>query len=136
MIVVIDTSVWISGILNKNGMPRLALERALAVDRIAVCSEIEWEIESVFEKKFGIPAAETRRRLSLYLAQAIRIEIDGSVHGCRDPKDDMVLECAVKGEAALIVTGDKDLLSLESFEGVRIRTARQYVDGTALAASR
>jgi uncharacterized protein len=133
MIVVVDTNVWISGILNKSGMPRQALERALAVDRAAICPEIEWEIEAVFERKFRIPAAETRRRLSLYLAHAIRVAIHGTVHGCRDPKDDMVLECAVRAKAKLIVTGDKDLLDMRTFRGIRIRTARQYVEGPSVA---
>jgi len=31
---------------------------------------------------------------------------------CRDPKDDLVLELAVAGDAFCIVTGDEDLLSL------------------------
>jgi len=32
----------------------------------------------------------------------------------------MVLECAVEGNADFIVTGDRDLLVLDPFRGVRI----------------
>jgi predicted nucleic acid-binding protein len=47
---------------------------------------------------------------------------------CRDPKDDFILECAVLGNADVIVTGDKDLLALGEYEGIRIVTPRQYLD--------
>lgn len=38
----------------------------------------------------------------------------------RDPADDRVIECALAGNAEFIVTGDDDLLALDSYEGVRI----------------
>jgi predicted nucleic acid-binding protein len=53
----------------------------------------------------------------------------GTLSGiCRDPKDDFILECAQTGNADLIVTGDKDLLSLERFGATEILTPRQYLD--------
>ena len=39
---------------------------------------------------------------------------------CRDPDDDKVLALALAAKVAFIVSGDKDLLSLSSFEGVPI----------------
>ena len=39
---------------------------------------------------------------------------------CRDPDDDKVLALALAAKVAFIVSGDKDLLSLASFEGVPI----------------
>jgi hypothetical protein len=47
---------------------------------------------------------------------------------CRDPKDDFILECAEIGRADLIVTGDKDLLSLANYGRTEIVTPRQYLD--------
>ncbi|MCC6139818.1 MAG: putative toxin-antitoxin system toxin component, PIN family [Nitrospira sp.] len=38
----------------------------------------------------------------------------------RDPDDLQVLACALAGEANYIVTGDLDLLHLQSFEGIKI----------------
>jgi len=34
--------------------------------------------------------------------------------------DDIVLECALSGNADFVVTGDKDLLVLDPFRGIRI----------------
>ena len=39
---------------------------------------------------------------------------------CRDPEDIPILGTAVWGAAALLVTVDKDLLSLEQFRGIPI----------------
>ncbi len=38
----------------------------------------------------------------------------------RDPSDNMVLACAVEGRADFIVSGDRHLTDLVSFEGVSI----------------
>ena len=48
--------------------------------------------------------------------------ITGSLRGvCPDPKDDMVLECAIAAKETHVVTGDKKhLLSLKSFQGIAI----------------
>ena len=45
-----------------------------------------------------------------------------------DPADNRVLECAVAGRADYIVSGDRHLLRLGSFAGVRIVKARQMVE--------
>jgi predicted nucleic acid-binding protein len=47
---------------------------------------------------------------------------------CRDPKDDMVFECAVKAEGEIILSGNNDLLSVKTFRGIEVLTARQYLD--------
>ena len=45
-----------------------------------------------------------------------------------DPDDNRVLECAVKGSADYIVTGDRHLLRLGSYEAIAIVTVRQFLD--------
>jgi len=50
---------------------------------------------------------------------------------CRDPDDDAVLALARAAQAALIVSGDQDLLSLEQFERIPIITARAALERLA-----
>lgn len=45
----------------------------------------------------------------------------------RDIKDNKVLSCAVEAKADYIVTGDKDLLVLKSYQGIKIVTPRELL---------
>ena len=45
----------------------------------------------------------------------------------RDPSDNKFLECAVAGKARVIISGDKDLLSLGRYREVRIQTPAQFL---------
>jgi len=44
----------------------------------------------------------------------------------RDPNDDMVIACAVKGHVDLVVTRDKDLLSLSPYQRISITTPEAF----------
>lgn len=44
---------------------------------------------------------------------------------CRDPDDNKFLECAVWGRADLLVSRDRDLLTLDGYEGIQIVTPEQ-----------
>jgi putative PIN family toxin of toxin-antitoxin system len=45
--------------------------------------------------------------------------------GLRDPDDEAVIACAIGAAADLIVSGDKDLLVLKAYRGVRIVSAAE-----------
>jgi putative PIN family toxin of toxin-antitoxin system len=45
----------------------------------------------------------------------------------RDPADNKFLECAVAGKAAVIISGDKDLLSLGRYRKVSIQSPAQFL---------
>jgi len=49
-------------------------------------------------------------------ASEIVTSVQGVVMGCRDPRDDKVLECAMNGPVDYIVTRDRDLLDATPFE--------------------
>ncbi len=47
----------------------------------------------------------------------------------RCPADNRVLECAIAGQCAVIVSGDRrDLLSLKHFRNINIVTARLFLE--------
>jgi len=82
-----------------------------------------------FENEKADHAVELIRRFSR------SVELHGVVRGvCRDPDDDVILDCAVAGNADMIVTGDKDLLALDPFtppmdsdRRIRIVRAREFL---------
>jgi putative PIN family toxin of toxin-antitoxin system len=45
----------------------------------------------------------------------------------RDPADNRFLECAVAGNAGVIISGDKDLLSLGQYRKIRIQSPGQFL---------
>jgi uncharacterized protein len=126
--IVVDSGIWISA-LEFGGTPAAALERVFQTDDLAICAEIEGEILRVLHDKFGRNPQMVQERLRLFLSEAVHAKITGEITGvCRDPNDDCIVECAVKAGAQLIISGDKDLLSLRVYQGIRIVTARQYLD--------
>ncbi|MDE1845671.1 MAG: hypothetical protein KGH53_00080 [Candidatus Micrarchaeota archaeon] len=44
-----------------------------------------------------------------------------------DPDDDRIIEAALEGKAECIVTGDKRLLELNGFEGIRICRPSEFL---------
>jgi len=46
---------------------------------------------------------------------------------CRDPKDNMILEEAVYGNAQYIITGDDDLLVLNPYKWIKIVNLRNFI---------
>lgn len=84
------------------------------------------EFEEVLLEKFGFKDADAR---------AIRVEIELIAESqapttvpnvVRDSDDNEVLAAAEMGGADFIVTGDKELLSLASYVGIRIVTPREF----------
>ena len=56
------------------------------------------------------------------------IEKNAAVNVCRDPKDNMFLECAIAANAYYLVSGDSDLLVLEKIKDIPIITVNQFFD--------
>ena len=44
-----------------------------------------------------------------------------------DPDDDKFIECAVASRAGFIVSGDKHLLALEEYEGIKMMKAADFL---------
>jgi putative PIN family toxin of toxin-antitoxin system len=129
MIVVVDTNVWVSALhfaLNR-GTPRLVIEKAVRECIVAICRPIEDEILRILTEKFGWKAADVDAAVEAVLPFPLQTNISGSLRVCRDPNDDMVLECAVVSGAQCIVTGDKDLLALDPFQGIRIVNPAEFL---------
>jgi putative PIN family toxin of toxin-antitoxin system len=129
VIVVIDTNVWISALqfAKHRGPPTLALARAMGEDVIATCDEIDAEIVRVLTEKFSWEQHRATSALQAVLARGIRVKIRRTVKVCHDPGDDMFLECAALAKADLLLAGDKDLLTLGAYKGIRIVTPSEYL---------
>ena len=74
-----------------------------------------------------MPSSVVGDRASQVARIAKIVPISTTVRACRDPNDDKILELGVSGEAAPIVTGDRDLLALTPFRTVGIVAPAQFL---------
>lgn len=128
-IVVFDTNILLSAILSTNSNPFrcLALAKIGQIESVT-CQEILDEfaekllVKFKFSKEMTQVAVEEVRKFSRV------VEIPGTLRTVPDDSDDdMVVECAVIGNATHIVTGDKHLLALTSYQNIVIVKAAEFI---------
>lgn len=128
MIVVLDSSVWISA-LQFGGPPKQALDTIFRFHALVSCTQINAEVERVLQTKFRWSSRDAAQSMTFYLGKSPLIPVTGSmVTACRDRNDDMVLECAILAGARVIVSGDKDLLTLNPYSGILVITPAAFLD--------
>lgn len=132
---VLDANVLISALVRPSGPPGQILHALLSRQafELVLSSEIVAEVERGLElpriRKYLTDPRDARLVVADIVALADLVEETATVSGvCRDPEDDRVLGAALEGRAAMIVTGDRDLLALKEHEGVRIMTPREFLD--------
>lgn len=126
--VVLDTNILVSAIAF-GGKPEQILSLVLEEDLLAVTSPILLaELREVLSKKF--PLKEKDFRLTVKSIEEIFrvIQPKKSVEVLTDDDDNRVLEVAVEGGCKYIVTGDQDLLRLNSFKSIKIVTADEFLE--------
>ncbi|MDI9551711.1 MAG: putative toxin-antitoxin system toxin component, PIN family [Bacteroidota bacterium] len=127
MKIIVDTNVVISGVFF-GGAPRRILE-AIVQSRVTACAttEIVAEYEDVVEEMISRKQGHLSRNILLPLIQNMNIvPAVSNVKVCRDPDDDKFINCAKDSGSVYIVSGDKDLLVIETFEGIKIVTAAEF----------
>ena len=121
--VVIDTNIFVSGMLRRGSVAARAVYWALEYDLILTSVPALAELNEVLQRpKFDKVKTLTERQalLAEYAAAFNPIEIFWEITDCRDPRDNMFLELALSGKADVVVTGDADLLCLHPWRGVAI----------------
>lgn len=130
--VVLDTSVLISGLLWRGKAYQCLLLARAGVVQAVYCPEMMAELSQVLQQKFHFSASQIRAVVHDVQRFAERVEISGKMRAvASDPDDDKFVECAVVGEADVIVSGDRHLLDLAEHEGIPILDAVQFLGSIA-----
>ncbi len=124
---VLDTNIFISSLFWR-GVPHHIVQRGLGGDFIIIISpEIIKEIGETLYSKFKFPAEDTRSFLEIIIVNSYLVEPRDRVEVIKkDPSDNKIIECAVAGRAHFIVSGDRHLLDLRGYGGIKIVTARKF----------
>jgi putative PIN family toxin of toxin-antitoxin system len=131
---VLDTDVVVSSVINRTGQPIRFIELAQAKRfDVIVSDDVLNEYITVLQRpKLQRQHGNESSSIALVVMdlftlawhvspmESIRIVAD-------DPKDDKFVEAAVAGGADFIVSGDRHLPALGSYEGIQIVTPALFV---------
>ncbi|HEY4251930.1 MAG TPA: putative toxin-antitoxin system toxin component, PIN family [Roseomonas sp.] len=127
----IDANTVVSAALSPDGVPRRAVVAARRKGCIALSEAVHREIAEVLTRpKFARVLTADRRQeiLELLAAAALWVEPKEKVVDCRDAKDNCYLELALAAGAAVVISGDADLLTLDPWRGIRVLRPAQFLD--------
>lgn len=134
--VVLDTNVFVSRTISRSGTSAKVFDAWRAMEywllvSPAIIREIEATLSSShIRRKYPVTDQEIADLVDLLSHDALVIEGEMDLTGVvpEDDSDNMFLTCAIQGDADLIVTGDRHLLNLRVYEGIRIVSVREFCD--------
>ncbi|HLN91263.1 MAG TPA: putative toxin-antitoxin system toxin component, PIN family [Patescibacteria group bacterium] len=128
MKVVFDSNILIAALLFPGGRAEAAVANILdGVDDLVISRPIIQEILSVLASKFSRDKEELSRVAVVLGEMGQIVEPSRRLSVLRDEPDNRILECAVEGNAEAIVTGDKAMLAIGEYEGIRLVTLADYL---------
>jgi len=133
MRVVIDTNLWLSGLMLPGSVPGQIVRAASTAQITAILSEpmLQELRRALHYRRIRPRIALADEELERYLAElhyiAEMVDIaDSTARVPRDRRDDIVLATYLASSADYLLTGDDDLLSLRPDHS--ILTAREFYD--------
>jgi len=128
--VVADTNVIVSALLwegNESKIVGLAEEGKINLfTSVALLDELK---KALMYERFGLDEKTVDDNVKYILTVSEITSPKRRLKVIReDPADDRVLECALAGKVRYIVSGDKHLLQLKKFRGVKIVRAKELLD--------
>jgi putative PIN family toxin of toxin-antitoxin system len=125
---VLDTNVIVSSVISKKGAPFLLIHAwhdsrfVLEVQRVLSAPKLKdtFHLTDTRITRF----VETLRKHAVLAIGTFKAR--GAIPN--DPSDGIFLAAALNAKADFIVSGDKHLLHLESFQGIPIVMPRQFLD--------
>ena len=132
----IDTNVLISATFF-GGIPRDVINLVVRENVSAYMNE---EILMEYNVTVSKVARKSKQHINQELFDRFMdkgevVESVASVNVCRDPTANKFIACAVDAKAIYVVSGDKDLLTVERYEDVEIVTAKEFYERYLLSQS-
>jgi putative PIN family toxin of toxin-antitoxin system len=127
--VVFDTNIFISAFVIPGSLAEKAILKIIEEEDVLLISkDIIDEVLSVLSRKFGRDR-EGLSHVAVTLSDLADLVKPGKrVAVFKDEPDNRILECALSGKADLVVTGDKKILQLGEYKGVKIVSLRAYLE--------
>lgn len=127
--IVIDTNVLVSA-LGWNGPERKVLKHCYeGFFELFISAQMVEELKRVLSyEKLGFSLEEQEEFLVLISEIAALVDPNEHIDAIKEkPSDNRVLECACAGKVEAIVSGDRHLLQLREFRGIKILRAPELL---------
>jgi uncharacterized protein len=126
MRIVLDTNVIIAAFISRGSCSEL-LEHCVLNHDLVLSDFILEETSAKLKEKFHFTAIEAEAVTKLLHSRCTLVPVWGlSVQICDDPDDDNIIGTALSGSCQMIVSGDKKLLKIGSYQSVRIVSPREF----------
>ena len=126
MKILFDTNVIISAIITR-GVSFDVVKDSIYKHEVFYTPHLLKEIQEVLSTKFPVSNRTTKSVISLIKKYFIKGKTSRTVKKiCRDSSDNQVLADVVVNGIEVLITGDKDLLVLKKYKGVRIISPKDY----------
>lgn len=131
--VVLDTNVWVSIFTKKTLSREFSKVFESEKMQLFISKDILREISRVLmypkvSELLELAAISLREILQIIVKNCTPVKPRCRVRLVKeDPADNKILECASEANCNFIVSGDKHLLRLKKFKGVKILTPRQFL---------
>lgn len=125
---VLDTNVFISALFWK-GAPYKIMQKGLS-GQFIICSSVDIleEIKNKLLGKFEFPADDTVNFIEIITINSQIIEPKIKLNVVKDDfSDNKILECAIAGNADYVVSGDKHLLNIKEYKGIKIFSPSEFL---------
>ncbi len=114
--VILDTNIWISFLISKklSWLDKLFYQQKI---QLLFSHDLLAEFLTVIQKpklKDLFPPFDVDQLIQLIERYSQLIAIQSNIQACRDPKDNFLLNLAIDGKADYLVTGDLDLLDMQT----------------------
>ena len=128
MRVVFDTNIFISAFAIPGSLAEKAMLKIIEGGDILVLSkEIINEVLSVLSSKFSRDK-EGLSHVAVILSELGELaKPTQKISIFKDDPDNRILECAIHGKADALVTGDKEMLRLREYSGIKIIGLKEYI---------
>lgn len=125
--VVLDTNIWYSAIVY-GGKPESAVDYCIVHCQIVVSAMLVNELIDRLKRKTDAPHRWLHQSGLLLNQVCIFAELHDLPAVVRDKKDNHIIAAAVANGCDYIITGDKDLLELESYRGIAIIRPAEFLE--------
>jgi len=126
MRILVDTNVIVSGLITKGACFEI-LEDLVYSHTPIVTPFVLAECQEVLLQKFHLSKPTIKSLLTVIERYFIKGEKSTKLlNVCRDPNDNQILADALINKVDVILSGDKDLLSIERYEGIKVIAPKDY----------